>query len=267
VWPLLSAVIPRAASIRVRNGIITTLCGNCKSRSLAIPGDCPFTDVDIFEALKRKFTVTHCSEGVRFTSPSGPILLLSEKAAEGANLFWRFRVTGNSSWSVGVILDSKKDDNKELHLRGKVGLDSNGLIGGVMESHSMHGIWVSVAFDCKVGVATFTLETRSIRQTATFTGPVRLALSAFEGTVVTMRTSLGQEIASDFAEMTTGAQVILTSCYADYDDASSGPLKPGDIGTILEVDEDDPLKQYKVGAANGKKWWYHKNAVVLAEGV
>lgn len=267
VWPLLSAVIPRATSVRVRSGTITAMFVEPKSRSPACPEGSPFTPVDAVEALKRKFKISHVSEGVRFSSPSGPILLLSEKGGGEDKLLWRFRVTGNDSWSVGVILESKKDDNEELYQRGKVGLDSQGLSGGVMESHSMHGIWISVAFDCKAGVATYTLRGRSIQQTATFSGPVRLALSTFAGSIVTMSNGLEQEITSDFSEMREGARVVLASDYADYDDAGSGPLKPGDVGTIHEVDEDDPDKQYKVTAANGKKWWYHKNAVVLAGGM
>ena len=132
------SIIPLAVSIKVLNGTISTVCANCKSKdaegSLCTAVDGP---------LKRKFEVASCSEGVMYTSPSGPVLLLSKKGDE-ANLSWRFRVTGKNSWSVGAIPDSKSSDNEELHERGKVGLDSHCLGGGVCNSIkcTCHGWWL-----------------------------------------------------------------------------------------------------------------------------
>jgi hypothetical protein len=274
VWPLLSAVIPRAASVRVQSGTVMAVCASPTPTVTRLEVLAALTPVDTADALKRNFVVTPCSEGVRFSSPPGPILLLSEKAADGADLYWRFRVTGNDSWSVGIIPESRKDNDDELFRRGKVGLDSKGLSGGVMESHRMHGAWVSVAFDGKAGVATFTVGREAIQQTVALGGPVRLALSTFNGTIVMMSNSSeaesesedSEDTASDSAEIEKGTRVTLARDYADYDDAESGPLKPGDVGTIVAVDEDDDEKRYRVKADNGKKWWYHKDAIVLAGG-
>ena len=238
------------------NGIVTTVCAN--ERKDAEGSLC--TAVDEVEALKRKFEVESCSEGVMYTSPSGPVLLLSKKGGEGVNLSWRFRVTGNNSWSVGVIPDSKSSDNEELHERGKVGLDSHGLGGGVMQSHQMHGSWVLASFDSKSSIAKFTVRGETIEQVAKFKGPVRLALSTFNGTKVTMSRNLEEESAdcSDQVELEAGAQVKLSDDYADHSDASSGPLKPGDVGTLVKGSG----KRYQVQASDGRTWWYDKAAIV-----
>ncbi len=239
----------------------------CAARPAStLPEGYSFTDVDDSEARKRNFTIAQVDEGTKYTSPSGPVLLLSKRVAEGDKLFWRFRVSGNNSWSIGVILDSKKGDNKELHVHGKVGLDSHGLVGGVMQSHNMHGSWVVAAFDNEAGTARFTVRGKTIEQTSAFKGPVRLALSTFSGTVVIMSKSIEDEVLANDgkrAELPVGAEVQLSEDHADFDDASSGPLKPGDVGTLLV--DDGSSKPYKVLAPSGKKWWYHKNAIVSVQ--
>ena len=60
-----------------------------------------------------------------------------------------------------------------------------------------------------------------------------------------------------------GRQVMLSHDYAQYDDADEGPLKPGDIGTLLE--NDGSSKPYHVQAGSGKTWWYKKEAIVKVE--
>ncbi len=55
-------------------------------------------------------------------------------------------------------------------------------------------------------------------------------------------------------------QVRLSYDFAQYDDASEGPLKPGDIGTLLE--DDKSSKPYHVLSASGKSWWYKKKAII-----
>ena len=44
---------------------------------------------------------------------------------------------------------------------------------------------------------------------------------------------------------------------------SSGPLEPGNIGTLLQ--SDGSSKQYKVQASYGRKWWYQKEAIAIAD--
>jgi hypothetical protein len=52
---------------------------------------------------------------------------------------------------------------------------------------------------------------------------------------------------------------MLSDDYAQYDDADEGPLKPGDIGTLLE--DDGSSTPYHVQAASGETWWYKKAAI------
>jgi hypothetical protein len=273
VWPLLAALIPRTVSIKVLKGVIQLASAIRPQQAAAgaagrtsIPDGYTYTEVDEAEARKRRFTIAHVDGAVKYTSPSGPVLLLSKRAAEGSRLFWRFQVNGNNSWSVGIISDSKRGEDQELHASGKVGLDSDGLMGGVMQSQKMHGSWVSAAFDGRTGTARFTVRGKTIEQTSAFKGPIRLALSTFSGCVVTMSQTAEEEAADDCdqAGLPVGAEVHLSHDYAEYDDACSGPLKPGDVGTLLVDDESS--KPYKILAPNGKKWWYHRKAIVSARG-
>ncbi len=55
-------------------------------------------------------------------------------------------------------------------------------------------------------------------------------------------------------------QVMLSDDYAQYGDADEGPLKPGDIGTLLE--DDGSSTPYNVQTASGDTWWYKKKAIV-----
>jgi hypothetical protein len=55
--------------------------------------------------------------------------------------------------------------------------------------------------------------------------------------------------------------VKLSLTYKDHGDAEDGPLKVGDVGTLLENDHSD--KPYKVEAADGHQWWYERKALVL----
>jgi hypothetical protein len=51
--------------------------------------------------------------------------------------------------------------------------------------------------------------------------------------------------------------VQLTNDYKDHSDASEDPLKPGEVGVVIDV-------TVLVRAANGKKWWYDKEAVEIS---
>ena len=58
-------------------------------------------------------------------------------------------------------------------------------------------------------------------------------------------------------------QVQLSSGYEQYSDASDGPLKPGETGTLVE--DDGSGKPYRVDAADGKTWWYQMEALEAAQ--
>jgi hypothetical protein len=60
---------------------------------------------------------------------------------------------------------------------------------------------------------------------------------------------------------TTGSKVSLSTGFAAYGDASSGPLAPGDVGDLVE--DDGSSKPFKV-EYGGKTWWYKAEAIVLA---
>lgn len=59
-----------------------------------------------------------------------------------------------------------------------------------------------------------------------------------------------------------GTQVVLRTGYGSVSDAANGPLRPGNVGTIVEVD--GSATPYKVQAANGTMWWYMRRAVGVA---
>ena len=75
------------------------------------------------------------------------------------------------------------------------------------------------------------------------------------------------EIASEQSSSSTdqafvvGCKVKLAQDYASRSDASGGPLKPGDIGTLIE--DDKSSKPFQV-EFNGKKWWYDRLALEVA---
>jgi hypothetical protein len=56
---------------------------------------------------------------------------------------------------------------------------------------------------------------------------------------------------------------MLSPGYEQYSDASGGPLKQGEVGTLVE--DDGGGKPYRVEAPNGKMWWYQKEALVAAQ--
>jgi hypothetical protein len=64
-----------------------------------------------------------------------------------------------------------------------------------------------------------------------------------------------------------GERVLLTGIYASAGDASSGPLKPGDIGIVLKDDRSSKPFQIKAetGARTGATWWYVEGALKRAE--
>ena len=55
-----------------------------------------------------------------------------------------------------------------------------------------------------------------------------------------------------------GTRVVLAPDYRSYNDAGDGPLSPGDVGEIVEVDNSH--MPYSV-RYNGRKWWYHQAAL------
>ena len=63
------------------------------------------------------------------------------------------------------------------------------------------------------------------------------------------------------ADYAVGTELVLRTGYGRVSDAARGPLKPGDVGTIIECD--GSATPYKVKAPDGTEWWYRRRAVGL----
>ncbi|KAL7561760.1 hypothetical protein ACA910_013300 [Epithemia clementina (nom. ined.)] len=60
-----------------------------------------------------------------------------------------------------------------------------------------------------------------------------------------------------------GDKVELVEGYEKYEDASGGPLKPGDRGTVVEVQNGPNGERSSIRVLyNGRRWWYQPQAVV-----
>jgi hypothetical protein len=78
-------------------------------------------------------------------------------------------------------------------------------------------------------------------------------------TGIKMSSSAKQKIDYGTDSLILGCSVVLSANYVPLSDASSGPLKPGDVGTLVQ--DDGSSKPYKV-EFNGTTWWYAKQALV-----
>jgi hypothetical protein len=58
-------------------------------------------------------------------------------------------------------------------------------------------------------------------------------------------------------------QVSLSAMHRYLGDALDGPLKEGQLGTVVGFD--CSVKPCLVLAASGEEWWYHRDAVVPVE--
>jgi hypothetical protein len=255
-----------------------------------------FSLVDLAQASARGFHVGPAAgdwgSGGLFVSTSGPMLLLSVPAGGESMLRWRFRVEGNSSWSVGVVPESAVGDMEFLFRRGIIGLDSEGLSGGVMRRQRMHGQWVSASYDTGRGVAEFVIgegvgADERVEQRGALHGPVRLALSTFNdcrvtvvrdyvGAVTGAATAGGRQ--GETREQFLGKRVSRalplragdTVRFAGDNLASArdhlsvcfGPLRPGDVGTVVR--EDSSSGKFLVRSESGTEWWYVPAVLVLA---
>jgi hypothetical protein len=209
----------------------------------------PMTAVDEDHAKSRGFKISQSSEGKKFLSPCGPVLLISKcTSEEAATLNWTFRVDGNSSWSVGLISDEAKGENDELFHRGKVGLDSSGLCGGAMSEVSMHMKRVEVIYEAKSRTATFRIEgiSNEIKQKNEMKSAVRLALSTFNGSSVVFLTS--GPCAATSIQAGTRVQVKPSISKPRY---NWGSISHSDIGTVISVDSDGDVL---VDFASQSRW-------------
>ena len=60
-----------------------------------------------------------------------------------------------------------------------------------------------------------------------------------------------------------GSRVTLAAGYESSSDASSGPLRPGDEGAVVELGDKRLKVQAKTGAKSGSSWWYDIPAIQL----
>lgn len=75
--------------------------------------------------------------------------------------------------------------------------------------------------------------------------------------------SLCRDMSVDEIAIRKGDKVELVDGYEKYEDASGGPLKPGDRGTVLEVQNGPNGERSSIRVLyNGRRWWYQPQAVV-----
>ena len=61
-------------------------------------------------------------------------------------------------------------------------------------------------------------------------------------------------------KLAVGSKVMLSRNYRNYGDANVGPLAPGEIGLLV----DESIGSYYRVEAKGKRWNYHREAIILA---
>jgi hypothetical protein len=74
-------------------------------------------------------------------------------------------------------------------------------------------------------------------------------------------TSGGGALTSGGGRLKVGERVKLTPNFSSFGDASGGPLKPGDVGKLIQDDQDS--KPFKV-AFNGATWYFAEGALCRA---
>ena len=62
-----------------------------------------------------------------------------------------------------------------------------------------------------------------------------------------------------------GDLVTVSADYASHADAGGGPVQPGEMGKVVEVQRDGGRQPIKV-EHNGRQWWYMREALVLTAG-
>ena len=97
---------------------------------------------------------------------------------------WRLRMSGNSSWSIGVVPLAKATDASYLATRGKVGITSTN--DALQRLENVHGKIIDVVANTEARFVTFTIHgptTYTIAQPIYEPKPFRLACSGYQQTV------------------------------------------------------------------------------------
>ena len=208
--------------------------------------------------------------------------------------WWSFRHRGgNPNWSCGLVPEKEKGNINALWSReGCVALCNDGTVEcRIVEKISMPGL-VIVLVEYSTKRATFFHDGKAV---ACYTVPdsefpLRLGICAsghpetkidiipiagaymkclresvtldpkpvpkFEASTAPTPSVVQQETFS------VGCKVMLSKDYDQFSDASGGPLKPGDVGTLVE--DDRSAKPFKV-EFKGKAWWYDRQALLVAD--
>ena len=67
------------------------------------------------------------------------------------------------------------------------------------------------------------------------------------------------------AAIIVGSKVQLAIGFESVSDAGSGPLRPGDVGTVVKVRGAGDQTSFNVkGPADGRTWWYRRSAIRIA---
>ena len=88
------------------------------------------------------------------TCPYGPKQVISSMLVtldtQRMPISMEFRATGNSSWSMGVVPEEAWHESNYLHVRGMVGVNSAGTLGGVLTPLRVHERAILVIIDNNV---------------------------------------------------------------------------------------------------------------------
>ena len=97
------------------------------------------------------------------------------------------------------------------------------------------------------------------------TTPSLLLASSERGTPATASGSASGTTTSTptlVRELFVGCKVKPAAGFEDVSDASSGPLSPGDVGTVLKIRTGEE-NSYQVKSKTGGCWWYRRRAIRL----
>jgi hypothetical protein len=150
---------------------------------------------DINLALSDGFLIQGSS---RLQFPNGPKNLYSDLAVPSPTataIGWRFRVSGNSAWAIGVIPESRLNvHNYFMETAPEAVLMSDQLMGGRGQRVAMHLQVVDVIADAIAETVEFIVHSPTpVRKVCRFPseGPARLALMGFNAACVKLESAVG----------------------------------------------------------------------------
>ena len=221
-----------------------------------------------------KFSFSDISSKLDVRFPSGPVnffhdILVDKSSCTSSRLVFIPR-SGNSAWAVGVIPQSQ-ESVADVIWKSSTGWHCGGSGSETASAESEFETATSESLVCIVSVDSKNCELkleingRLIGQQNLKPGifPLRLGICGHNSTRMHIVHESSDTVSKDESvEFTVGCSVKLADDYESYSDAGKGPLKPGDIGRLLE--DDGTSRPFNV-EFHGKRWWYDRPALVAVE--